>query len=48
VLFYLRTVSPEFVEGLYHNIAGQILMTVVLGIYLAAYLIGKRMVEFEV
>ncbi len=48
VLLYVRVGSPDFVDGLYHNAAGQIVMTAVLGIYLTAYLIGKRMVQFEV
>lgn len=48
VLLYLRVGSPDFVEALYHNPAGQIVMVVVLGIYLAAYLVGKRMVQFEI
>ncbi len=48
VLLYVRLGSPDFVDGLYHNAAGQIVMTVVLGIYLTAYLLGKRMVKFEV
>jgi len=48
VLLYVRLGSGEFLEGLYHNPAGIGVMTVCLGIYLAAYLIGKRMVQFEI
>lgn len=48
VLLYVRLGSGEFLEGLYHNPAGVCVMTVCLGIYLAAYLIGKRMVQFEI
>ena len=48
VLLYVRLGSGEFLEGLYHNPAGIAVMTVCLGIYLAAYLMGKRMVQFEI
>lgn len=48
VLLYVRLGSGEFLEGLYHNPAGAAVMTVCLGIYLAAYLMGKRMVQFEI
>lgn len=48
VLLYVRLGSGEFLEGLYHNPAGIGVMTVCLGIYLAAYLMGKRMVQFEI
>ena len=48
ILLYVRLGSGEFLRGLYHNPAGIAVMTVCLGIYLAAYLIGKRMVQFEI
>lgn len=48
ILIYIRVCSAEFVEGLYHNPAGILVMTVCLGIYVAAYLLGKRMVQFEI
>lgn len=48
VLLYLRIGSKEFLEGLYHNIAGICVATVCLFIYLASYLLGKRMVQFEI
>lgn len=48
VLLYVRLGSGEFLEGLYHDPAGILVMTVCLAIYLAAYLIGKRMVQFEI
>ena len=47
VLLYIRLGSGEFLEGLYHNVTG-VLMSVCLGIYGAAYLMGKRMVQFEI
>lgn len=48
VLLYIRLGSEEFLNGLYHNPAGAGIMTLCLGIYLAAYLLGKRMVQFEI
>lgn len=48
VLLYLRLSSGEFLEGLYHNVAGVCVATICLLIYLSAYLIGKRMVQFEI
>lgn len=48
VLLYIRIGSEEFLNGLYHNPAGAGIMTLCLGIYLSAYLLGKRMVQFEI
>ena len=48
VLLYIRLGSREFLDGLYHNAAGVAVMTICLGIYIAAYLLGKRMVQFEI
>lgn len=48
VLLYIRLGSGEFLEGLYHNVTGALVMSVCLGIYGAAYLMGKRMVQFEI
>lgn len=48
VLLYVRIGSGEFLEGLYHNPSGIGVMTVCLCIYLSAYLMGKRMVQFEI
>lgn len=48
VLLYIRLGSGEFLKGLYHEPAGIAVMTVCLGIYAGAYLLGKRMVQFEI
>lgn len=48
VLLYIRIGSGEFLNGLYHNAAGIGVMTVCLMVYAAAYLLGKRMVQFEI
>ncbi|MCI8428852.1 MAG: type II secretion system protein F [Lachnospiraceae bacterium] len=48
VLLYVRIGSGEFLKGLYHNPMGILVATVCLVIYLSAYLLGKRMVQFEI
>jgi tight adherence protein B len=48
VLLYVRVGSGEFLRGLYHEPAGILVATICLGLYLAAYLLGKRMVQFEI
>lgn len=48
VLLYVRIGSGEFLEGLYHNPAGIVVASVCLLLYLGAYLLGKRMVQFEI
>lgn len=48
VLLYVRIGSGEFLDGLYHNLVGIVVATVCLAVYLAAYLMGKRMVQFEI
>ncbi len=48
VLLYVRVGSGDFLKGLYHNVVGAVVATVCLFIYLAAYLVAKRMVQFEI
>ena len=48
VLLYIRLGSGEFLEGLYHNVIGVLVMSICLGIYGTAYWMGKRMVQFEI
>lgn len=48
ILFYMRLAFPEFMQVLYGNPAGAVLMTVCLGIYAAAYRMGEKLVEIEV
>ena len=48
ILLYLRIGSAEFLEGLYHCLPGAAVMTVCLTVYLAAYLLGKRLVKIEI
>lgn len=48
ILAYMRLSFPEFMQVLYGNPAGVMLMTVCLLIYLGAYYFGRRIVEIEV
>ena len=48
VLLYIRLGSGEFLQGLYHNMTGVLVMSICLGIYGAAFLLGKRMVQFDI
>jgi len=48
MIVYMRLSFPEFLHVLYGNVAGVIVMTVCLGIYLVSYEAGKRIVEIEV
>ena len=48
MMAYLKISFPEFLNVLYGNVAGVIVMSVCLLIYLVAYESGKRMVEIEV
>lgn len=48
VILYVRIGSGEFLQRLYHEPAGILVATLCLGIYLGAYLLGKRMVQFEI
>jgi tight adherence protein B len=48
ILLYMRLAFPEFMEVLYKNPLGVGLMSCCLGIYGAAYKIGKSLVEIEV
>lgn len=47
ILLYVGTVSPEFLEGLYHNPAGICIMTGCLAVYFGAWLLGRRIVQIE-
>lgn len=48
VILYIRICSGEFLDGLYHNPAGICVMSVCLCLYAGAYVLGKRMVQFEI
>ena len=48
MICYLRLSFPEFMEVLYGNVLGVVIMTVCLLIYVAAFEVGKKIVEIEV
>lgn len=48
ILGYVGLTSGEFLEGLYHTAAGVLAMTGGLALYLAAFILGKRIVRIEV
>ena len=48
MMTYLKISFPEFLNVLYGNVVGAIIMSVCLAIYLFSYEAGKRIVEVEV
>lgn len=48
MIAYLRISSPGFLDPLYHNPTGVLVMTVMLGIYMAACRLGKHILDMEV
>lgn len=48
MIAYLRISSPGFLDPLYHNLAGILIMTAMLGIYLTAGRLGKHILDMEV
>ena len=48
ILPYMRVVSPGLLEGVYGRLPGIILMTGALGIYAAAFVLGRKMSRIEV
>ena len=48
ILGYVGLTSPEFLQGLYHTGMGIVVMTAGLGIYIAAFMLGQRIVRIEV
>lgn len=48
IIIYMKISFSQFVSVLYGNIAGVVIMSICLGVYLAAYCLGKKMLEIEV
>lgn len=48
ILAYVRLTSPEFLEVMYGNLTGAVIMTICLAVYLAAVFWGKSMIQIEV
>lgn len=48
ILVYVQMVSPGFLDGMYHNAAGILIMSVCLGVYVLAWFWGRKIVNIEV
>jgi tight adherence protein B len=48
IILYVGSTSKGFFDSLYRNIFGVIIMTICLGIYGFAYLLGRKIVDVEV
>lgn len=48
IILYMRAAFPEFMNVLYGNVLGAVLMSICLGIYIVAYRIGQKLVDIEV
>lgn len=48
IILYVSFNSPGFLDALYHNITGAIVMSVCLFLYLSAYTMAKKIVSIEV
>lgn len=47
IIVYLQFSSPGFLEPLYHNLTGQLIMTAALIIYIVSYLLARRIMRIE-
>lgn len=48
IILYMRLSFPDFMEVLYGNMIGILIMTICLVVYILAYLWGRKIVEIEV
>ena len=48
IILYLWTGSPGFLDPLYHNLPGCVLMTVLLGIYCAACILSEKIMDISI
>ncbi len=48
ILIYLTVSSPGFLDPLYHNLMGNLLMTVFIGLYLVSLLIIDKIIAIEI
>lgn len=48
IIFYISLTSRGFFDVLYHNPMGILIMTICLAVYLAAFIISRKIVEIEV
>lgn len=48
IILYIDFSSPGFFDSLYHNVTGIIIMTVLLGVYIAAFFLAKKIISIPV
>lgn len=48
ILAYVKLTSPEFLEGMYGNFTGALVMSICFAVYAGAYFWGKKIVQIEV
>ena len=48
ILLYMKVGFPEFLDVLYGNVTGVLLMSVCLIVYIVTYVLGRQIVEIEV
>lgn len=48
ILLYVQFVSPGFLDVMYHNFTGIVVMSLCLAVYAAAYFWGRKIVNIEV
>ncbi len=47
IILYIDMSSPGFFDGMYHNLVGIVIMTVLLAVYIAAYLIAQKIIRID-
>lgn len=47
IILYIDVSSPGFFDGMYHNLVGMIIMTILLAVYIAAYLIAEKIIHID-
>lgn len=48
IIFYMKITFGEFLEVLYGNAAGAVVMSVCLILYIAAYCLGRKLIQIEI
>lgn len=48
IIFYINFTSPGYFDGLYHCLAGKIIMTVCLIAYVGAYILSQKMIPTRI
>lgn len=48
IILYIDASSPGFFDGMYHNPVGIAIMTVLLAVYIAAYLMAEKIIHIDI